>query len=75
MEFIKDDKKILIAGDAIKSLNDYLDDENYGNAQVPEQCIKTKKMIKEKYDIIIPGHSDIIDRNNLKNNILEFKVF
>lgn len=70
-----DGKKVLIAGDAIKSLNDYLNDEEYGNAFDPETYKKTKKEIKEKYDIIIPGHSDIINKECLKNNPIELKIF
>ena len=75
LEFIKDNKKILIAGDSIKSLNDYLNDQDYGNAQEPMKYIETKGKIKDKYYIIIPGHSDIIYKDNLKNNILNLKIF
>ena len=31
--------------------------------------------IKENYDVIIPGHSDIIDKNNLCNSPLQFRIF
>lgn len=75
LEFIKENKKILIAGDSIKSLNDYLNDKEYGNAQEPIEYIKTKKNIKDKYDIIIPGHSDIIYKDNLNNVELNLKIF
>lgn len=75
LEFKQGQKKVLIAGDAIKSLNDYLNSNEYGNANNPNQYIKTKEQIKNNYDIIIPGHSDIIDKNNLSNNPLQLKIF
>lgn len=75
LEFVKNNKNILIAGDSIKSLNDYLNNKEFGNAQQPAQYIETKKMIKNKYDIIIPGHSDIIYKDNLKNTEIKLKIF
>ncbi len=75
LEFVKNNKNILIAGDSIKSLNDYLNNKEFGNAQQPVQYIETKKMIKNKYDIIIPGHSDIIYKDNLKNTEIKLKIF
>lgn len=75
LEFVKNNKNILIAGDSIKSLNDYLNNKEFGNAQQLVQYIETKKMIKNKYDIIIPGHSDIIYKDNLKNTEIKLKIF
>lgn len=75
LEFYQNGRRTLIAGDAIKSLNDYLNDEEFENAQEPIECLRTKKKIKNNYDIIVPGHSDIIDKDNLKNIKLEIKIF
>lgn len=75
LEFKQGERRILIAGDAIKSLNDYLNSNEYGNAQNPDEYIKTKENIKSNYDVIIPGHSDIIDKNNLCNRLLQIKIF
>lgn len=57
LEIVNDDDKILLAGDAIKSYKDYLNDDYYGNAVSPSDYINTKKNIKSKYNIIYPGHS------------------
>ncbi len=75
LEFKQGDRLVLVAGDAIKSLNDYLNSIEYGNAQNPDEYIKTKEEIKNHYDVIIPGHSDIIDKNNIHNNTLQFRIF
>lgn len=75
LEFIKDEKRVLVAGDAIKSLNDYLNNEEYGNAQNPNEYLKTKEKIKNFYDIIIPGHSDVINKQNLCNSTLQLRIF
>ena len=75
LEFKQGERRILVAGDAIKSLNDYLNSKEYGNAQNPDEYIKTKEKIKKNYDVIIPGHSDIIDKNNLCNSPLQFRIF
>ena len=42
LEFKQGERRILVAGDAIKSLNDYLNSKEYGNAQNPDKYIKTK---------------------------------
>lgn len=75
LEFKQGERRILVAGDAIKSLNDYLNSKEYGNAQNPDEHIKTKEKIKKNYDVIIPGHSDIIDKNNVCNSPLQFRIF
>lgn len=75
LEFEQGERRILVAGDAIKSLNDYLNSKEYGNAQNSDEYIKTKEKIKKNYDVIIPGHSDIIDKNNLCNSPLQFRIF
>ena len=75
LEFQEGERRVLVAGDAIKSLNDYLNSNEYGNAQNPEEYIKTKEKIKNNYDVIIPGHSDIIDKNSLHNSPLQIRIF
>ena len=75
LEFKQGKRRILVAGDAIKSLNDYLNINKYGNSQNPDKYIKTTENIKNNYDVIIPGHSDIIDKNNLCNSPLQFRIF
>lgn len=75
LEFLKNDEKVLIAGDAIKSLSDYLNPLDCGNAQDGQKYLMTKKHIKDTYDIIVPGHSKVISRNHLEDNSFECKIF
>lgn len=56
---------ILIAGDSIKTYNDYNNNDEYGNAIEPTQYIETKKKCKKEYNIIYPGHDCVI-----KNGII-----
>lgn len=67
LEIINDSNKILLAGDAIKSYKDYLNDNYYGNAVSSLDYVNTKKRIKREYNIIYPGHSGkIVDGKEVK---------
>ncbi|MGG4094501.1 MBL fold metallo-hydrolase [Paenibacillus lautus] len=62
LEITKGNQRLLIAGDAIKSINDYHNDEDYSNAYDPQNCISTKRKIKqENFDYIIPGHDKMFN--------------
>lgn len=58
---------ILIAGDCIKTYNDYNNEKEYGNAVNPDKYIETKKKCKEEYNIIYPGHDSVITNGENKN--------
>lgn len=72
--FKKGIKKYILAGDAIKTYNDYKDIYNFDMEPYNrQQLINTKKEIIKNFDIIIPGHSNIIiDGKKPKNS---FKIF
>lgn len=56
----KNNRKLLIAGDAIKTQSDYFEVDSFDNAQNPRKFIESKKIIREqKYEWIIPGHDKI----------------
>ncbi|MBI5621307.1 MBL fold metallo-hydrolase [Candidatus Falkowbacteria bacterium] len=63
--FCQKNKNIIIAGDAIKTLNDY---KNVREADVApynyKAFLSSKRYIKDNFDIIIPGHSGIITKNS-----------
>lgn len=75
LEFSNSGKKILVAGDAVKSSIDLLNNNSFGNAQIPEACIRTKCMIREVYNIVIPGHSDLIDLEKIVCAPCELRPF
>lgn len=65
---------IILAGDSIKSFNDYKDEESYGNAVSKKNYINTKKNIIKKYKIIYCGHDGIIENGKIheRGDIYEF---
>lgn len=67
-------KTILLAGDSIKSFNDYSDDNSYGNAYNKEMYIETKKKLKSKYSDIYPGH-DFLIKNGKSTEKMEVRMF
>jgi len=76
LSFIKNKKKYIIAGDAIKTYKDF---KNFKKADVLpydyKRFIETKKYIIENFDIIIPGHSGIIKDGKHKQRRLITKEF
>jgi len=69
-------KKYLVAGDAIKTYKDYRNIEladtkpyNYN------QLVKTKRFIVDNFDVIIPGHSGIIEKGKKPLNRFNFFEF
>lgn len=65
----------IVAGDSVKSYIDYLSQNLYGNAQEPILFLKTKEMIRNNFDIIIPGHNSPIRRNELYSDNMSFRIF
>lgn len=76
LSFVKNKKKYIIAGDAVKTLKDF---KNIKKSDVPpydyKYFIKTKKYIIENFDVIIPGHSGIIRDGKYKQKRLLVKEF
>lgn len=54
------DNQIILAGDSLKTYNDYTNEEFYGNAYDKQQYLKTKIYIKNNFKIIYPGHDSVI---------------
>lgn len=69
LEFYSQDLRVLVAGDAIKSVKDYLDVDGFGNAQNRLMHLQTKQKIRNEYDIIIPGHSTMFRRDCLCESV------
>lgn len=54
------DDQIILAGDSLKTYNDYINENFYGNAYDKDQYLKTKKYIKNNFKTIYPGHDSVI---------------
>jgi glyoxylase-like metal-dependent hydrolase (beta-lactamase superfamily II) len=76
LSFVKNKKKYIIAGDAIKTYKDF---KNFKKADVPpynyKRFIETKKYIIDNFDIIVPGHAGIIKDGKYKQKRLVTKDF
>lgn len=76
LSFLKNNKKYIVVGDAIKTYKDFKD---FDKADIPPhdyKCfVKTKKYIIENFDIIIPGHSGIIKDGKYKQKKFTVKEF
>jgi glyoxylase-like metal-dependent hydrolase (beta-lactamase superfamily II) len=57
--FIYQDKKYIVAGDAVVTKNHFRDETNNYEDDV-ERARETQKFIKKNFDFIIPGHDNII---------------
>ena len=64
----------ILAGDSLKSYNDYNDVENYGNAVSKNDYLMTKRKIKMNYRTIYPGHDSVII-NGIVMDRMELKEF
>lgn len=76
LSFVKNKKKYIIAGDAIKTYKDF---KNFKKADVPpysyKRFIETKKYIIKNFDIIVPGHSGIIKNGKYRQKTIIIKNF
>lgn len=65
---------IILAGDSLKTYNDYMDEESFGNAYDAKQYLKTKKYIKSNFKTIYPGHDSVIT-NGVKGKSMSVVEF
>jgi N-acyl homoserine lactone hydrolase len=75
LEIINQDKKIIVAGDALETYREYLN-PNYSGTHFDKIAYKKSvDFIKNNYDIIIPGHDSIIEGGKQKNFMRPLKIF
>lgn len=76
LTFIRNKKKYIIAGDAIKTYKDFKD---FGKVDVPpydyKRFIATKKYIIDNFDVIITGHAGIIRNGKYIQKKIKVKEF
>jgi glyoxylase-like metal-dependent hydrolase (beta-lactamase superfamily II) len=75
LEVLDQERKTIIAGDAIETYQEYLDPEYPVECFDGEKYRKSYSFIKENYSIIIPGHGSLIDVNSPVENTFELKTF
>jgi N-acyl homoserine lactone hydrolase len=75
LEILSQLKKTIVAGDAIETYQEYLDDNYPDNSFDENSYLLTKRSLKEKFSIIIPGHASIIEDGILNDSTFSLKSF
>lgn len=71
--FQHDSKAVIVAGDAVETYREYQDTGTNASCFNVKKYRESKKYIKDNFDIIIPGHGKIFQKNLTNNN--NTKVF
>lgn len=75
LEINDQSKRIIVAGDAIETLQEYLN-PNYEDAHFDKiQYKNSYELIKNNYDIIIPGHDYVIEDGKRVGTPTQLKTF
>lgn len=75
LEIFNQEKRTLIAGDAIETYQEYLDPTYQTEYINRDKYLQSFNYIKNNYPIIIPGHSTLIDTTKTFENSFELKIF
>lgn len=75
LEILSQSKRTIAAGDAIETYQEYLDDNYPANSFDKYSYLNSKKSLKEKFSIIIPGHASIIKDGILSDSTFSLKPF
>jgi len=75
LEVLAQDKKTVVAGDAIETYQEYLNDDYKTVAYDMDLYRQSRLMLKENFEVIVPGHSSIIDGGALVNSTFNLKHF
>lgn len=75
LEILGQEKKIVIAGDAIETYQEYLNDDYKTTAYDMDSYRKSRTILKDNFDVIVPGHSPIIDSGTLVHSTFNLKHF
>ena len=75
LEILSQDKKTIVAGDAIKTYQEYLDDHYRADVFDKESYLLSKKLLKENFAVIVPGHASIIRDGMLNDSSFSLKPF
>ena len=65
----------MVAGDAIETYQEYLNDDYKTVAYDMDLYRQSRLMLKENFEVIVPGHSSIIDGGALVNSTFNLKHF
>lgn len=74
LEVINQGKKIIIAGDAIETYQEYLNADHVGDFFNADKYQTSRSLVKQ-YKTIVPGHSSVIEDGQLVDGSMELKFF
>ena len=75
LEILSQSKKTIIAGDAIETYQEYINEGYKACCFDKTAYLYSKQVLKNEYSIILPGHSSIIEDGYLKDSTLSLKYF
>lgn len=75
LEILAQGKKTVVAGDAIETYQEYLNDDYKTVAYDMDLYRQSRLMLKENFEVIVPGHSLIIDGGALVISTFNLKHF
>lgn len=75
IQFNNGKDKVIVAGDAIETLMEYQDPEINVSCFDVNKYQESKMFIKRNFDIIIPGHHSIIEKNKLVDQKIDLTYF
>ena len=75
LEILTQKKRTVIAGDAIETYQEYLNDDYQTVTYDEPSYRKSRTLLKDNFEIIVPGHSPIIEDGVLVNSTFHLKHF
>jgi N-acyl homoserine lactone hydrolase len=75
LEILSQDKRTAVAGDAIETYQEYLNDNYQADFFDEQSYLLSKKLLKDSFPVIIPGHASIIEDGFLRDSALSLKSF
>lgn len=75
LEILSQNQKTVVAGDAIETYQEYLDDSYPAECFDRATYLFSKKKLKDNYSMIVPGHAAVIENGILQNASLNLRYF
>lgn len=75
LEILSQNKRTVVAGDAIETYQEYLNDAYQANSFDKDSYLLSRKLLKDTFQIIIPGHASIIEDGLLRESTLNLRPF
>lgn len=75
LEILSQNQKTVLAGDAIETYQEYLDDSYLVECVDSAAYLLSKKRLKDNYSIIVPGHASMIEDGILRDSSFSLRYF